>query len=89
MSDMKVTVEFCMGSSCFYRGNKKSLELVKNYVKEKGLEDKIDLRGQVCLGLCSKGPNVRIADTMYNQVAPNCVIDLIEHHLGQTSKKEG
>lgn len=37
-------IKICLGSSCYVRGNDKTLNLLENYVKEKGkdinLEDK-------------------------------------------------
>ena len=56
-----ITVEICMGSSCFARGNSENLQAIEAYLTENGLEDRVELIGHLCLGRCKEGPNLRIA----------------------------
>ena len=76
-----VTIEICMGSSCYSRGNSKSLELVEDFIKEKKLEAEIKLSGRLCHGSCSEGPNITVNGKLYKGCKPECVIDLITHYL--------
>jgi NADH:ubiquinone oxidoreductase subunit E len=49
---------FCMGSSCFVRGNEANLEAVLGYLEKHNLKDEVDINLQCCLcrSLCGKGP---------------------------------
>jgi len=54
-------IECCLGSSCHVKGGPQILELLKKTIKAKGLEDKIEIAGCMCLGHCEEpGSNVRI-----------------------------
>jgi NADH:ubiquinone oxidoreductase subunit E len=75
------TIEICMGSSCYSRGNSKSIELVEAFIKNKKLENKLRLTGKLCLDACSDGPNIIINGTIHKDCRPECVIDLINHYL--------
>ncbi len=81
----KTTVELCMGSSCFARGNSQALSILENYIAEHHLEDRVDLIGHLCLGACSQGPNIRIGTVQYAGVRPECVIDLLVEAMGRDS----
>jgi NADH:ubiquinone oxidoreductase subunit E len=77
----KVKVELCMGSSCFSRGNSKTLELLENFVKENNVENNVEIEGHLCLGRCSSGPIVRVNNKDYENIKAECVIDLIREEL--------
>ena len=81
-----LTVEICMGSSCFSRGNSRSLELLEAYIAEKNLENEIRLSGKLCLGNCSDGPNIIINGNLHNGIAPECTVDLVRHYLDSERK---
>lgn len=66
----RITVELCMGSSCFARGNSEILQAVENFLAEKGLSDSVELVGHLCLGRCKEGPNLRIDGTDYSAITP-------------------
>lgn len=65
----KVTLELCMGSSCFARGNKEILQAIEGFIGEKGLDDRIELEGHLCMGKCAQGPNLRINGVDYSSVS--------------------
>ena len=79
--DSKITVELCMGSSCFARGNSASLSGIENYLDENGRSERVDLEGHLCLGKCNSGPHIRIDGVEYSAISPDCVIDLIRGAL--------
>jgi NADH:ubiquinone oxidoreductase subunit E len=81
----KVTVELCMGSSCFARGNSLALTNLESYISENNLEDRVELIGHLCLGACSKGPNIKVGDVSYSGVDPDCVVDLLVEALNKAS----
>ncbi len=55
----------CMGSSCFARGNKNYVEIIKRYLQEHNLLAKVTFKGQLCSDNCSKGPVIQIDDVEY------------------------
>ncbi|HKM05640.1 MAG TPA: (2Fe-2S) ferredoxin domain-containing protein [Sphaerochaeta sp.] len=77
----RITVELCMGSSCFARGNAQTLAQLETYIAEKKLEDRVELIGHLCLGACSIGPNVRIGEVTHSGVSSECVVDLLREAL--------
>ena len=77
----RITVELCMGSSCFARGNSEILQAVENYLAEKGLSDSVELVGHLCLGKCKFGPNLRIDGTDYSGLTPEEAITHIAKAL--------
>jgi len=77
----KILVELCMGSSCFARGNAKTLTMLETYIAEKNLSDRVELIGHLCLGACSIGPNVKIGDVTHSGISSECVIDLLSDAL--------
>lgn len=78
-----ITVELCMGSSCFARGNSQALMNLESYIKEHHLEDQVELVGHLCLNACSDGPNVTIDGVAYQHVDSDVVVDLLEEALAR------
>lgn len=70
-----------MGSSCF-SGNSEMVELVKIFIKEHKLEDKVEVSGCLCRGLCKLGPNIEINGRVYNQVTPESLDEVLSEGLG-------
>lgn len=77
----KITIELCMGSSCFARGNSVSLNELEEFINDNNLEDRVELEGHLCSGLCNSGPHVIIDGTEYSQVNSACIIDLLKEKL--------
>ena len=76
-----ITVTICMGSSCFSRGNAGTAEAIQRYVAENGLQDKVAVRGCLYEGECKNGPNIRVNDTLYENVSPDMAVDIISRQL--------
>jgi len=64
----KHEITICMGSSCFARGNKATLQKIKDYISKHQIEDKILFKGNRCFDKCGKGPNLMIDEKMFHQV---------------------
>lgn len=77
------TIVICMGSSCFSRGNKGGVSIIKQYLEEKGLRDKVVFRGAHCFGICESGPVLQIGDKKYTQVSAGQITDLLDQHFIQ------
>jgi NADH:ubiquinone oxidoreductase subunit E len=87
MTDAKQKIELaiCMGSSCFSRGNKRNIELIKEYIKRFGLCDKLVLKGHLCEGLCNEGPNICLEKQVHHSVDATSISTLLDSYI----KKEG
>lgn len=77
----KLNIQICMGSSCFSRGNKKTLEIIQKYFEGKNVDISTNLSGILCNDLCSKGPNIIINDTVYSGVTHENIIDILKIYI--------
>ena len=74
----KIIIQICMGSSCFSRGNHKTLQVIQHYLKEHKLEGEVVLKGNHCFDDCSRGPILRINNTVYEHVDQENILELLE-----------
>ena len=72
-----IEVSLCMGSSCFSRGNNRMVQTIQDFVRERGLENRVIVKGHLCEGLCKDGPHVRIDGQLYSCAEPACVLDVL------------
>ncbi|MFP4491529.1 MAG: (2Fe-2S) ferredoxin domain-containing protein [Spirochaetaceae bacterium] len=78
---MKNTVIICMGSSCFSRGNREHVGLIKNYIAENSLDAAVELSGSLCEENCGEGPVVTINGTRFSHVDENFLMKILEREL--------
>lgn len=71
-----------MGSSCFSRGNRYTLQVVQKYLKDHHLERDVILKGDHCFGHCSRGPILRVDSRVYEEVNRDNIIEILEKELG-------
>jgi NADH:ubiquinone oxidoreductase subunit E len=72
-----------MGSSCFSRGNKQTLQVIQQYLKDHQLERDVILKGNHCFSECSTGPVMKIGPTLYEHVSPENVLEILEKEFGE------
>lgn len=75
---MKVTI--CIGSSCHLKGSRQVVESLQRYVKENGLQDKVELGGAFCIGNCQNGVSVTV-DGVVHSVNPDNVDSFFENEI--------
>ncbi|NPV71373.1 MAG: (2Fe-2S) ferredoxin domain-containing protein [Firmicutes bacterium] len=63
-----VTIEICMGSSCFLRGSGEIVEILKKLLASRGLEHRVVLKGSFCMERCTNGVTLKIGDKVFTQV---------------------
>ncbi len=75
------SITICLGSSCFSRGNKEILSIVKKFIAEHELEEEVFFRGELCTGNCEKGPVLKIDEKLYGNVDPDKVYGILGEYF--------
>ncbi len=70
-------ITICLGSSCFSRGNKSTMEVIKSYLKEHDLEERVFFHGDLCDNLCEHGPVMKINGEIYQNVTSDNVYEIL------------
>lgn len=76
-----ICVGVCMGSSCFSRGNNRTVAAVQNFIAAQHAEGRVVLEGHLCAGQCKQGPNVTIAEEPRRCADAAAVIENIRQRL--------
>lgn len=64
-----VFIDVCVGSSCHLTGAPEIVELIKNEVAKRNLDDEVVLSGCFCLGKCNRvGVTVKVDDEVYTGI---------------------
>ena len=61
---MRVTI--CIGSACHLKGSREIIAQLQNLVREKHLDDQVDLNGSFCSGNCVNGVCVTVDSQIYS-----------------------
>lgn len=90
MADYKMHVLVCGGTGCLSSGSGQLADNLKTILKEKGMENEVQVLKTGCFGFCEKGPIVKILpdNTFYVEVKAEDASDLIEEHIIKGRKIE-
>lgn len=79
----KYFISVCGGTGCTSSQSPKIYEQLKYWVKECGLEDKVQVSIAGCFGFCERGPIVKIYPdhTFYTKVKPQDAERIIKEHI--------
>ena len=80
-------IEICLGSSCFSRGNRDVVQIIKNYLKKNHLDDKVMLRGARCMNRCSEGPFIIINGRTFIQTTAQDIEKILAKELAITASR--
>lgn len=80
-----VELVICMGSACFSRGNSRTLERVQALLRERGLEDRVRLKGTLCQDRCRQGPNLTLAGAPICGHEPQALLQAVAARLKELS----
>ena len=69
----------CLGSSCFARGNKKIVTMIKEYIEENNLSAQVNFHGNHCFGYCERGPVVKINDRIHEEVTESSIKNILDN----------
>lgn len=75
---VKPELVICLGSSCFARGNKQLIGFIKNYLKEKDLENRVNFYGKRCYSKCAKGPYIKINEKLIENVDEDSIKSFLD-----------
>lgn len=73
----------CGGTGCNASKSQEIAETLKSNLKDKGLENEVQVILTGCFGFCEKGPIVKIMpdNTFYTEVKPEDAADIVEEHV--------
>ncbi len=77
----KTEIIICLGSSCFARGNKKTVQAIEAYIQEHDLSERVYFHGGHCFGNCENGPILKINNKFYERVDYISVIDILAREI--------
>ncbi len=77
----QLEVVICLGSSCFARGNKQLVQIVKKYLDDHNLMHKLKFRGKHCFGNCEHGPSMMIGQKRFEHLDSEMVLEILEREL--------
>ncbi len=76
-----LTVQVCVGSSCFLRGSKTVIAEIKKLIDEYKLDAKIILKGSFCHEKCTGGVTIMVEEKLFTGVCPDDVQELFEKEI--------
>lgn len=71
----------CIGSSCHLKGAYQIINALKEELKERQLEDKINLSASFCLGRCQDGVSMKINEQIVTGFTPENIRDRFESEI--------
>lgn len=81
-------IEICLGSSCFSRGNRDVVQLIKEYLRKNHLDDRVTLRGARCMDRCSEGPFIIINGKTFVQTSVQDIEKILDKELALTGSRQ-
>lgn len=83
MTKIKTHVLCCGGTGCKASASDEIIANFERILKEKGLQDEVQVVKTGCFGFCEKGPIVKMLpdNTFYTQVKPEDVEKIINEHI--------
>jgi (2Fe-2S) ferredoxin len=86
----KATILVCQKSDCMQRGGKAVCAALAATLRDRGLQDQVQIRGIGCMKQCKAGPNLVIAadKTRYSRITPAEIPALVDRHFSGLEKPE-
>ena len=83
MAKFKMHLLICGGTGCHASKSQEIAQNLKDILKDKGLDNEIQVILTGCFGFCEKGPIVKVMpdNTFYTEVKPQDAIDIVEEHI--------
>ena len=81
-----ITIELCMGSSCYSRGNRTLVQELNDAIDRRAWTELVQVKGCLCHNACSSGPHVQINGTHCTIKTVLAIESQIEELLKSVSK---
>ena len=78
-----ITLEICIGSSCYVKGSNQVVKIIKNLLEEKNLKDKFEVKVYFCMQACQDklGLGIRVNGERIEGVNLQNAREIIEEKL--------
>lgn len=86
----KTTILVCQKSDCMKRGGTAVCAALEAGLRDRGLQEQVQIRGTGCMKQCKAGPNLIVSadKTRYSRITANEVPALLDKHFAGLSKPE-
>ena len=86
----KMHILVCGGTGCRASASHQIITRLEECLKEKNLEDEVQVIATGCFGFCEKGPIVKVMpdNTFYVQVKPDDAEEIVNEHVIKGRKVE-
>lgn len=74
-----LTIEICMGTSCYMLGSQDLLTAIESLPQ--AMRQRLDVNEVPCFKACGKGPNVRVNGVVLSAMTPERLVGLIEEYF--------
>jgi NADH-quinone oxidoreductase subunit G len=74
LKENNIEINVCLGNGCMHEGSEEILEHIVSFTESNKYKDNIGIKVSMCLGKCSKGPVVKVAD----KVLERCTVGMVE-----------
>ncbi|MGL4800430.1 MAG: (2Fe-2S) ferredoxin domain-containing protein [Cellulosilyticaceae bacterium] len=58
-------IKVCVGSACYVKGSHEVIEAFQKFIKQYGLDEKVELKAAFCLGNCTRAVSVQLDGITY------------------------
>lgn len=71
----------CMGSACHQLGGFRLIPQIEAYLRARGLEGRIELKGAFCLEKCEHGRSLRFGDRVFTGLTPDNLEERLDREV--------
>lgn len=76
-----ITIQVCVGSSCFLRGATGVITTIQEMIDRHGLRARVMLKGSFCLEKCTEGVTVVIDKQVFTGIRPKDIPELFAEQV--------
>lgn len=77
----------CIGSSCHLKGSYNIINALKEELKNRQLEDRVNLSASFCLGRCQDGVSMKINEEIVTGFTPENIHERFENEIMKELEK--
>lgn len=77
LTDGRIDLQICLGSSCFSRGNKAIVKIIDEYIRKNNLSEQVYFHGGHCFSKCEKGPSLLANGKYYNNLSEDSIKEVL------------